>query len=159
MFSAAAVAKLAEARNQIPAETRPAFLEQLVPVEIRLGEPALARQYCRELAELQPANLQVMMVEFDLALQATDDQDAQVLVNKIRTVEGNEGTTWRFGQAALLLDRARRGKTKDLSAARVLAAEIAERRPSWWGSPVLNAEIAEIDGQPDGAIMNYRRAI
>ena len=57
----AAVAKLAETRQQIPAADRPAFLDQLAVTEIRLGELALARQYWRELASLQPDNFRVRL--------------------------------------------------------------------------------------------------
>ena len=40
----AAIAKLAESRNQMPAAELPRFLERLATAELRLGEPALARQ-------------------------------------------------------------------------------------------------------------------
>ena len=156
--ASAALAKLAETRNQFPAESRTAFLDRLVQIEVRRGELAPARQYCRELSELEPANLQVLMVAFDLALQADDDSAAELLINKIRTLEGNAGATWRFAQAALALERARRGNSKELSQARALASEIGERRPNWWGQSILSAEISEIEGNTDEAIRNYRRA-
>ena len=56
------------------------------------------------------------------------------------------------------LERARRGNSKELSQARALASEIAERRPNWWGQSILSAQIAEIEGNTDEAIRNYRRA-
>ena len=65
----AAVAKLAATRQQIPAADRPAFLDRLAVAEIRLGESDLARQYCRELAALQPDNLGVRLGLFDLAMR------------------------------------------------------------------------------------------
>ncbi len=52
----AAVARLAETRQQVPAADRPALLDRLAVTEFRLREPALARQYWRELAALQPEN-------------------------------------------------------------------------------------------------------
>jgi len=155
----AAMAKLAADRRQIPAADRPAFLDRLAAAEIRLGEPALAREILRELTELQPANLQVQIGLFDLALETADHARAREIVTKIRTIEGEQGTLWRFGQASYLLDEARRGATKDLSVPRVLAAEIAAQRPDWWGNFVLLAQIAELEGQTDEATKNYTRAI
>jgi len=152
----AAVAKLAETRQQIPDADRAAFLDRLAAVEIGLGEPALARQYWRELAGPRPASVAVLAALLELALQAGDHADTQDLVAKIRAIEGDRGTLWRFGQATYFLDQARRGATRDLEAARKLAAEIADRRPDWWGSSVL---LAELEGHTDDAIEDYTRAI
>src|SRR5271157_1657947 len=155
----AAVAKLAETRQQIPDADRAAFLDRLAAVEIGLGEPALARQYWRELAGPRPASVAVLAALLELALQAGDHADTQDLVAKIRAIEGDRGTHWRFGQASYFLDQARRGATRDLEAARKLAAEIADRRPDWWGRSVLLAELAELEGHTDDAIEDYTRAI
>ena len=95
----------------------------------------LARQYWRELAALQPDNLRVRLGLFDLALEAGDQDDAADLVSQIRKAEGDEGTTWRFAQAALLIDKVRRGVSQNLDEARGLAAEISQRRPD--GGPAL----------------------
>ena len=155
----AAVARLAETRQQIPAADRPAFLERLALTEIRLRELALARQYWRELASLQPDNLRVRLSLFDLAVEAGDQNAAADLVSEIRKIEGDKGTSWRFAQAALLIDKVRRGVSHDLEEARVLAAEISQRRPDWWASPSLNGELAELAGSPDLAIEHYLRAV
>ena len=92
-------------------------------------------------------------------MQSADQADAGALVAKIRSIEGERGTVWRFGQASELLDQARRGTKHDLEAARALAADIAARRPDWWGSSVLLAEIAELNGQSEEAIKAYMEAI
>ncbi len=154
-----AVAKLAGIRRQIPAALQPAFLDRLAAVEIRLGEPALAREHLRELALLQPANVQVLLSLFEVTLQIADHASAVEVVTKIRTIEGEQGTLWRFGKASCLLEDARRGVPNDLQVARDLAAEIATARPSWWGRFVLLAEIAELEGRNDEAIKNYTQAI
>ncbi len=101
----AAVAKLAAARAQVPVADRPAFLDQLGAAAMRLGRPDQARQYWRELAALQPENLQVRLGLFDLAIQAGDRDEPARLVDEIRKIEGEPGSNWRFVRAALLLDR------------------------------------------------------
>ena len=145
----AAVAKLAESREQIPAAHRPAFLDRLAMTEIRLREPALARQYYGELAALEPDNLRVRLVLFDLAIEAGDRGAAADLVSQVRKIEGDKGTYWRFAQATLRdPDKVRRGVSRDLEEARVLAAEISERQPDWWGGPSLKASSPSSTGSP-----------
>jgi cellulose synthase operon protein C len=157
----AAVAKLAESRQQIPAADRPVFLDRLGSAEIRLGESNLGRQHWRELAVLQPQNLGVRLGLFDLAMVAGDQGDAAALVDEIRgtETEGDEGTAWRFAQAALLIDRARRGDSRGLVEARQLASQISERRPQWASGIALSGEIAELAGDPKTAIDHYLRAV
>ena len=155
----AAVAKLAETRRRLPAADQPRFLDRLAMAEIRLGQPALARQYWRELSILQPGNLRVLMGRFGLALAANDEAEAIQLVENIRKGEGEQGTNWRFAQASDLIDRACRGDSTTLEAACTLASEIAARRVDWWGAPLLNAQLAELQNRPDQALTGYLEAV
>ncbi len=162
----AAVAKLAETRGQIPDANRPEFLDRLALVEMLRGEPTLARQCWRELVALQPGNLRVLLALFNLSMEAADHADALGLVSTMRQAEGEQGTFWRFAHATLLIDQARRGENKarkasadDLGVLRRLASELAERRPDWWGAPLLQAEIAELEGRDDDVVAAYQRAI
>ncbi len=155
----AAVARLAENRQQVSAADQPVFLDRLALTEIRLRELVLARKYWRELASLEPDNVRVRLRLFDLEIEAGDQAAAADLVRAIRKIEGDKGTLWRFARAALLLDGVRRGSSKDLSEARELAAEISERQPDWWAVPTLNGELAELAGSPDRAIEYYLRAV
>jgi tetratricopeptide (TPR) repeat protein len=156
----AAVAKLAETREQIPAAKRPAFLDRLGLAEIRLNELKLARQHWRELAALQPENLRVRLGLFELAIVAGDRDAATALVDEIRKVEGDEGTNWQFKRAALLIDRVRRGESeKLLEEARRVASKIAEEHPKLPDGFVLKGELAELAGSSDEAIGHYLRAV
>ena len=154
-----AVARLAAGQQQIAVGDRPAFLDRLGSAEIRLGQVNLARQHWRELAALQPDNLAVRSGLFDLAVQARDQSDATTLIDEIRKVEGDEGVTWRYARAALLLDAVRRGASQHLDHARKVASEIAERRPRWSSGVVLLGELAELGAAPDQAIVHYLRAV
>jgi tetratricopeptide (TPR) repeat protein len=58
-----------------------------------------------------------------------------------------------------LIDQARRGDTKRLEAASTLASEIADLRPTWWGAPLLNAQIAELQDDLDKAASSLLRAV
>ena len=83
----AEVAKLAEARTQVPVAEQPAYLDQLGQAELRLGDTRLARQYWGELAVLQPENLQVLLTLFDLAIDGGDEAEANSLIDRIFKVE------------------------------------------------------------------------
>jgi tetratricopeptide (TPR) repeat protein len=162
----AALAQLAASRQQVPAAERPALLSQLGTVALRLGELALARQSWRELAGLKTADLPVRLGLFDLALVAGDRDEAARLVDEIRHLEGEEGNSWRFARASLLLDRASRGAARDqdearrdLEEARRLAEEIKKQRPDWWVGPTLDGEIAELTNDPNTAINHYLSAL
>ena len=158
----AAVARLAETRQQVPAADRPALLDRLAVTELRLHEPALARQHWGELASLQPENIRVRLSLFDLAIEAGEQDGAADLVKELQKIEGGNGTYWRFAQAALLLDKVRRGASKDLEEARVLADQISRQRPDWWAGPTLHGELAELAGSPDQAdqaVEHYLRAV
>ncbi len=155
----AAVARLAEDRGRVPAADQPEFLSRLASVEIQLRELGLARQYGRELAELQPDDVNVRLTLFELAKEEGDQADAASLVEDVRKIEGDNGFFWRYAQAALLIEKARRSASRNLDEARALAAEISERQPDWWVGPTLNGEIAEIAGSIDQAIDSYVRAV
>jgi len=155
----AALAKLAETRQQIAADDRPEFLYQLGAAEIRLGEQDLGRQHWRELAALQRNNLIVRIALFDAAVAAGDHATATSLVDEIRKVEGDEGSAWRFAQATLVIDQVRRGSKEKLKKARSLASKICEKHPRSPNSFALRGQIADLAGSRDEAIENYLRAV
>jgi tetratricopeptide (TPR) repeat protein len=154
-----AVAALAAIRHRIPAADRPALLDRLSLVETRLDALDLARQHGRELAALQPEDVGVRLRLFNLALTAGDQADAADLVAQIHKSEGEQGTSWRFARAALLIDKVRRGAPEHLDEARRLAADVSRRRPEWSGGFALEGEIAELAGLPDRSIACYLKAI
>ena len=155
----AAVARLAEGRNQIPKAERPAFLNQLAAAEILLDQQTMARQHLRELSALDPHDIRVLLGRFDLALAAADHSEAAELVQKIRQVEGEQGTNWRLVEGLELIDQARRGDGTTLKKVRTLAAEIEAKRSGWWGAPLLNARIAELENKPEEARSSYMDVI
>ncbi|MGO9923929.1 MAG: tetratricopeptide repeat protein, partial [Isosphaeraceae bacterium] len=155
----AEVAKLAQTRQQIPAANQPRFLERLGSAEIQLGESSLGRQHWRELAALEPNDSGIRLKLLDLSLAAGDHAAAASLVAEIRKVEGDEGTTWRFAQAALLIDKVRRGESEHLDEARGLAETISEMRPKWALAVALRGDIEELAGSIDKAIGYYLRAV
>src|SRR5207249_1534002 len=74
-------------------------------------------------------------------------------------IEGEDGSLWRYGEAALLIRQAQDGDTPDLDDARALLAEVARRRPAWSRVPLLEATLAEVTGDAEEAIKSYQAAI
>src|SRR4029077_20199814 len=109
----------------------------------------------RELLAVQPQNIQYMIPLVDLAIEAGDRVDANELVRKIRGIEGEEGTIWRFEEATYLIEQARHGNRNGLDAAAKLATEIGARRGDWWGAPALEAQVAEVKGDSEKAARSY----
>lgn len=155
----AAVARIANAASSLPTADRAALLDRLAAVEAGLARTAQAREHLGQLAVLVLDDARILARQIGLAVQAGDHVAAAALVDKLRALEGDGGTLWRFGRASLLLDQARRGAASDLDTARALAARIDELRPEWWGGPILLAELAELAGRPDEAMTHYTRAI
>ncbi len=124
----AEVAKLAAVRQEVPARDRPAFLDRLGWAEIRLGQLDLARQYWRELAALQPANLDVRLELVDLAIIAGDHQDAAMVIEEIRKAEGEQGMAWRSA-------RGLSGRSSSPGPAREPGRGAAARRPNDKAAP------------------------
>jgi tetratricopeptide (TPR) repeat protein len=155
----AAIRELASARGELTVSDQPVFLEALARAAYRLSDVPMARHCLRELLTVESGNLSVMMALFDMTLEADDRTEAADLLGKIRRVEGEEGTLWRYGQAVYLMNVARRDKTVGLDTAYTLASEILSRRPEWWGGPFLQGAIAELKGDLDTAIVEYLHSL
>ncbi|WP_165250219.1 tetratricopeptide repeat protein [Paludisphaera soli] len=161
-----AIAGIAEGREQVDPAVRPALLRGLAEAERRLGRPDLARGHLRELASLRADELIVRLDLFDLAQAAGDARESEALIEKLRKIEGDDGTYWRYGRASLLIADVRRGgganaeiDRRKLEEAAALEAEISRRRPEWWGGPALAGQVAELSDRPDEAIARFTRAL
>src|SRR5262249_3908796 len=65
---------------------------------------------------------------------------------------------WRFAEAARLV-RGANGDRRRLEEARARLNEAAARRPAWGRVPLLQAQLAELEGNTDRAIDDYLRAV
>jgi tetratricopeptide (TPR) repeat protein len=162
----AELAKLAELRKGLKAEELPVYLDRLGQAMLRLVDTAEAKKYWSELAKAAPKNLQVLASLFQLALESGDQAEAEELIGKIKESEAEQGTQWRYARAYFLIDRHRKAgarepnaPTSDLAEARDLAEQIAGLRPQWWGSYLLEAQIAELKMDLKEAVEGYNKAL
>ncbi len=124
----------------------------------RLGDAAAAERLWAEAAKRRPGDLRVRVSLFDLALQAGDETAMQRRLKEIQDIEG--GAIAMGCEAAWLLARAAAANEKDsLTKARALVTQAVALRP---GLPMLllrEAQLAELEGQPDRAIECYRQVV
>lgn len=142
---------------------RVAVEDALAGAFAQLGDATRAEQLWAEVLRSRPQDLRVAMSLFDLSMRAgptaSQPEASRRAVDRIRQIEGAEGTQWRHAEAIRLLDRARRGSGDRPDAIRALIKEIDARRPNWTSMLLLEAEVAELEGSPERALVAYLRAI
>lgn len=136
-----------------------ALLRIKLAAQRRLEDFVAAVETVQQLLAISPENIDLLAELADLQVRAGKGEDVEATVARIRQIEGEEGTQWRFAQAAYLLQRRSTPEQSDLDAADHLAADILARRPTWARAHVLAGRIALARGQLDRATDEYRRAV
>jgi tetratricopeptide (TPR) repeat protein len=146
-----ALEDLARESKTLSAADRLRLEEGLASAFARLGDFRRAEQLLTRVADQRPDDVRTAAALFDLAYLAGDQADKNALqksVDRLRRIEGEDGALWRYGEALRLVVLARQGDMQQLDKARSLLAEVAKRRPDWARVPVLEATIAELQGDP-----------
>ena len=153
------LAKLEENADRFSETEQTRLLLGLANASERLSDRDTARRLLGQVAARQPLQLGIRQRLFDLALAAEDDAAALALLGEMRRIEGDDGSVWRFAEAARLIALASRGDRSGLGQARKRLAEVARSRPTWSRLPVLKARLADLEGNLDSALENYQRAL
>ncbi len=141
------------------------LLGTLAEAYLRIGDTGSAERLWSRLAQMQPNNLGVRLILFDLALQTKKEDALPRLLGELKRIEGPDGTWWRYGEAVGLIARAAkeasggRQPSGELDQARALLAEVARHRPTWSRLHVAEAEISDLEGHPDQALERYQKAV
>jgi cellulose synthase operon protein C len=109
-------------------------------------------------APLHAQDVRVRMQMLEITLLQKNDAKAQAMLAQIKRIEGDGGVEGSFGEALRLI-RLHPSMTKDLDRARHLLTVAAAQRPNWHPLIQARAELDELQGRPDQAIANYRRAV
>ena len=149
--------------DQFAVPDRVTLEQALAEAYSRIGDPDASARHWAKVLEERPNNLRAAMTLFDFALRPdTGDGRPDAIrraVDRIRRIEGEDGTIWRHAEAVRLIDSGRRGDRKELGKARVLLGEIQARRQNWSVASLLEAELDELEGFPDQALVAYQKAI
>jgi tetratricopeptide (TPR) repeat protein len=139
-------------------EEKDRFLCRVAAAWFEAGEFAEGERLCRQLAARPAADLATRVALLEVVLHGGVDRLAEGLVADVRRLEGEDGTWWRYGEAARQLQRAQRGDRAGLEGVARLLDEAARRRPEWSRVPLARAHLAELAGDPAQAVDHYRRA-
>lgn len=158
----AALAKLAEKSDKLPAVDRARLLAGLAEAQYLAGDPAAARMLLDELGQLPKHrdDLRLKLALFDLALKSNDEDRMQSALSAIRAAEGKDGAYALFGAALQDLWLVKERKQADkLESARARLARVERIRPNWSRLFLARAEIHEIAGNPEAAINDLTKAV
>jgi len=150
--------QLAAQTEKLPPEELPQLWRGLAAMSLQTGDYDHAGVLCRRVSELQPNNLRIRLLLFDLALRAEDASGLETVLHEIRRIEG-AGPLWQYGRAVYLTLRAAGGEEELLDDAQECLAGAAVLRPAWSRVPLLAAEVFYRRGDEQSAIENYTRAI
>jgi tetratricopeptide (TPR) repeat protein len=157
--AAAEVGKLAKDLEKFSPEDQDALRWHLAEAYLRTGKPDEAARFCRQLAGRRPADLRCRLLLLDAVLQTGNVAAVEEVVAEVRRLEGEDGTWWRYGEAARISLTAAKGDSRRFERARQLLAEAGRRRPTWSRIPLLQARLDEREGNTSAAVVGYLRAV
>jgi tetratricopeptide (TPR) repeat protein len=162
----APLAKLEQDTNKFTPVERASLLTGLADLYLRGGNFKDPKRLLSRLADVEPKNLPVRQALLELALLTGAEAELEPLVRDIRSIEGEEGTLWRYGEACRIILSARvsaaQGATPDrekLTEARALLSRVAAQRPRWGRVALREAELNELEGNLQAALDSYQRAL
>jgi tetratricopeptide (TPR) repeat protein len=161
------LARLELGLDKFKSEDQTKLLEGLTQLYFQVGERGEARRLSEQLAGLDQhrTDLRLHSFLFDLALKEGDEAGMEQTLAKIQEIEQSRGAYYRYGRALQLLWKVRQGNPSGARREAVLMEarqhlELASRqRPSWPPIHLARAEIYELEGNPEQAILELKQAI
>jgi tetratricopeptide (TPR) repeat protein len=163
---------LADAPSTYSAADRLKLAEGLARAAAAIQDYEQAERLLRTVAESNPANLQIAVQLFDLALQTGKLEAVEKALEKVEAIESGAtsqqdqatgrhlGPISLYGEALRLVLRARQEHNDSLfDQALEKLAEARTRRPGWSRVAALIAEIHDSRGKTDEALDSYVEAI
>ncbi len=133
-------------------------LSGLLSVALQSREEAQARQICQEIAALDPTNIRIRFLLFQLTISTKDEAAMQEALAQIEKIEG-KGAYWLYGSAVVLSLPVEDGQDERLDQALELLAQAGRKRPGWGQVLLLTAGIYDQKGDRELALQNYVDAI
>jgi tetratricopeptide (TPR) repeat protein len=159
------LAELARGMERWEPEDQERVLRGLAQGFVSVGENKAASRIWAELAA-RPGHehdLGARVALFDLAQLEGDEEAMGKWLQQIEDIEGPDGTLWRYARVARLIEQAKKGHKEGhkevLDEAAALLAEVRKRRPGWARVAAAEAQIWELKGNEDEAIVKYHEAL
>lgn len=119
----------------------------------------LINQVLSDNPESTPVHPQILFEYCEKALDRQDLKTAKKIEDRLRVVEKEYDTRWKYCMARRLVIQAEDGNRVHLEEPTRLQKEIVGRRPDWDRPYLLEAFIKTKEGDAQGAITAYRMAI
>ncbi|HVS38160.1 MAG TPA: tetratricopeptide repeat protein, partial [Gemmataceae bacterium] len=149
---------LEEGLDGWPAADRTLLLCRLATAYYRLGKMADGDRLCRRLAAEPASDLSARVLLLEALLPSEDDGLVNGVLADVARLEGDDGAWAQYGRAVRLAARAYRGDRSDLTYAKELLNKLTRQRPEWSRAALLQARLAELDGDSAAALDAFQRA-
>jgi tetratricopeptide (TPR) repeat protein len=150
--------RLDRQRQKLSGEERDLATMALATGFAQLADPASASKLWQELADRQPANLEVRLLLAERASRAGREEEVQKWARQVEEVEGVGGPFGEFLHALACLAQGASSRDK-FDTARQHLARAGKLRPTWGRVPALEGEIDDREGRQDAAVRKYTAAI
>lgn len=122
------------------------------------GQIEAVQQSLESLAEQSPTSLGPRLALVQLASQRKDAAALERWENRLKEIEGTDGTNWRLCRVLRLLGAAERGDNAALAEALPLAEELTRARPRWGMAWLVTANGQRLHGDAAAALTAYGNA-
>jgi tetratricopeptide (TPR) repeat protein len=122
------------------------------------GDRPAARDLLRKLADKRPDDMRVAGRLVELAWEEKDFVDAERWEERLKVLEGEDGTMWRYTRGKRLILQAAKNDDPKLAEAAGLQIAIQQLRPNWPQGYLLKGALLIRQGKFDEAIDAYEMA-
>jgi tetratricopeptide (TPR) repeat protein len=161
-----AISALADKVENLSEDDRGRLWGGLGDFQSVLGNLAEARRLFERVAELprRRTDLRIRLVLFDLAVKADDREGLDHALESIGSIEGKQGAYYQYGQALRRLWQVRKLEDEEkrregLDEVRAHLDRALAQRPSWPAVFLARAEMHQLGGAPDLAIIDLQEAV
>ena len=151
-----------ELRAQVDKVTeaeRADVLERMAPLFHQMKNRKAGYEEFVKFAENYPNDVQICSQLLDFASELGNQADALKYEKQLRTLEGPDGSLWRFAQARRLLAESRDVQDDAFVKAAQLLSQLQGLRPSWVPVYLLGAEVAQRQGNARRSAEQLTRAV
>lgn len=157
--AAARLVHLAEGAEQLPNRDARRLLRGLAEIATAAGASEAAVALRDRTARTAPDDLGAHLARFDDAMSRKDLKTAEAVRDRIRQLDGPNGTNTRVAEAFLIIAKAHQKEPADLNRAGELL-DAVERQRQWWHRAALaQGMLADLKQDPARAAARFKDAV
>jgi len=155
------LAQLEQDVNHLSADEQLELWRGLAANYFKLGDHSATRRLWRQIADQEPADLNIRISLFQLALDHGDPEEIGQAQAAIEKLAGRDSTSWKFAEASRLVWMVSLSKlpASSLREGKRLLEEIRQQRPDWSALLQLESNVHLLEGNVDAAIAALERSL